>query len=171
MWASMWVDRNVSKNVSKCVSMVKALAPREVWVDKNDPENWVESHADSARAQDGDDPGKEDPLEHADVYLWRNESQSQSWRSWSSPSRSRRQRSRCPPSPWQCLPQPRPSPKTLRKHSTIQTERRRTWSTFCGQKKWPGIGLLTLGCPPGCRAWGQSSTRWQQRSPTTESSA
>ena len=49
--------------------MVKALAPREVWVDKNDPENWVESHADSARAQDGDDPGKEDPFEHADVHL------------------------------------------------------------------------------------------------------
>ena len=53
--------------------MVKALlAPREVRVDKNDPENRVESHADSAGAQDGDDPGKEDPLEHADVHLWRN---------------------------------------------------------------------------------------------------
>ena len=67
MWASMWVDRNVSKNVSRYV--VKALAPREVRVDKNDPENWVESHTDSARAQDGDHPGKEDPLEHADVHL------------------------------------------------------------------------------------------------------
>ena len=62
----------------KYVSMVKALAPREVRVDKNDPENRVESHTDSARAQDGDDPGKEDPLEHADVHLRRNESQSQS---------------------------------------------------------------------------------------------
>ena len=60
------------------VSMVKALAPREVRVDKNDPENCVESHADSAGAQDGDHPGKEDPLEHADVHLRRNESQSQS---------------------------------------------------------------------------------------------
>ena len=50
--------------------MVKALAPLEVRVDKNDPENRVESHADSARAEDGDHPGKEDPLEHADVHLW-----------------------------------------------------------------------------------------------------
>ena len=60
------------------MSIVKALAPLEVRVDKNDPENRVESHADSARAQDGDDPGKEDPLEHADVHLWIKKSQSQS---------------------------------------------------------------------------------------------
>ena len=51
----------------KYESKIQALAPGEVRVDKDHSEDGVERHADAPRAEDSDDPGKDDPLEDADV--------------------------------------------------------------------------------------------------------
>ena len=51
----------------KCKSKDQTLAPGKVWVDEDDSEDGVEGHAEAPRAEDGDDPGEDDPLEDADV--------------------------------------------------------------------------------------------------------
>ena len=51
----------------KYESKIQALAPSEVRVDEDHSEDGVERHADAPRAEDGDDPGEDDPLEDADV--------------------------------------------------------------------------------------------------------
>ena len=51
----------------KYKSKVQALAPGKVRVDEDHSEDGVESHADAPRAEDGDDPGEDNPLEDADV--------------------------------------------------------------------------------------------------------
>ena len=51
----------------KYESKIQALAPGEVRVDKDHSEDGVEGHAEGPRAEDGDNPGEDDPLEDADV--------------------------------------------------------------------------------------------------------
>ena len=51
----------------KYESKIQALAPGEVRVDKDHSEDGVEGHAEGPWAEDGDDPGEDDPLEDADV--------------------------------------------------------------------------------------------------------
>ena len=51
----------------KYESKIQTLAPGKVRVDKDHPKDGVERHADASRAEDGDDPGEDDPLEDADV--------------------------------------------------------------------------------------------------------
>ena len=46
---------------------IQALAPGKVRVDEDHSEDGVERHADAPGAEDGDDPGEDDPLEDADV--------------------------------------------------------------------------------------------------------